>query len=205
MPKSINETSARAGRVKLTKRKIESLPAGARAAVWYDDKLAGFGVRVMPSGRRFYFARYRNKHGRSRWFTIGEHGKVTAEAARVKAQRVLQTVAVDGSDPSGEREAFRAAPTVNDLLDRYIAEHVERQNRPRTHVSVKGIVERDLRPEFGHLKVAAVTRQDVHKFHSAQPHRPRQANLILAILLKSIQPGRALGDAARGQQSMQEN
>jgi Arm DNA-binding domain len=126
MPKSINEASARAGRVKLTKRTVESLPSGNHPAIWYDDKLAGFGVRVMPSGRRFYFARYRNKHGRSRWFTIGEHGKVTAEAARTKAQRVLQTVAVDGSDPSGEREAFRAAPTVNDLLDRYVAEHVER-------------------------------------------------------------------------------
>ena len=122
----------------------------------------------MPSGRRFYFARYRNKHGRSRWFTIGEHGEVTAEAARAKAQRVLQTVAVDGSDPSGEREAFRAAPTVNDLLDRYIAEHVERQNKPSTQDGVKEIVERDLRPEFGHLKVAAVTRQDVYKFHAAQ-------------------------------------
>jgi hypothetical protein len=67
--------------------------------------------------------------------TIGEHGKVTTKAARAKAQRVLQTVAVNGSDPSGEREAFRSAPTVNDLLDRYIAEHVERQTsrspRPR--------------------------------------------------------------------------
>jgi integrase len=155
-------------------------------AVWYDDKLAGFGVRVMPSGRRFYFARYRNKHGRSRWFTIGEHGKVTAEAARAKAQRVLQTLVVDGSDPSGEREAFRTAPNVNDLLDRYVVEHVERQNRPRTQDGVKEIVKRDLRPSFGHLKVAAVTRQDVHKFHAAQPHRPRQANLIIAVLSKAF-------------------
>jgi integrase len=51
---------------------------------------------------------------------------------------------------------------------------------------VKGIVERDLRPEFGHLKVAAVTRQDVHKFHAAQAHRPRQANLVLAVLSKAF-------------------
>jgi hypothetical protein len=116
----------------------------------------------------------------------GEHGKVTAEAARAKAQRVLQTVAVDGSDPSGEREAFRAAPTVNDLLDRYIAEHVERQNKRSTQLAVKGIVERDLRPEFGLLKVAAVTRQDVYKFHAAEVHRPRQANLILAVLSKAF-------------------
>jgi integrase len=47
-------------------------------------------------------------------------------------------------------------------------------------------VERDLRPEFGQLKVAGVTRQDVHKFHAAQAHRPRQANLILAVLSKAF-------------------
>jgi integrase len=186
MTESTNESPARSNRNKVTKRSVESLPTLDRPTVWYDDKLAGFGVRVMPSGRRFYFARYRNKHGRSRWFTIGEHGKVTAEAARAKAQRILQTVAVDGRDPSGEREAFRAAPTVNDLFDRYIAEHVERRNKPRTQDSVKKIVKRDLRPEFGQLKVAAVTRQDVHKFHAAQTHRPRQANFILAVLSKAF-------------------
>jgi hypothetical protein len=164
MTKSINETASRKNRIKLTKRTVESLLSGDRPAIWYDDRLAGFGVRIMPSGRRFYFTRYRNKHGRSRWFTIGEHGKVTTDAARTKAQRVLQTVAVDGSDPSGEREAFRAAPTVSDLLDRYIAEHVERRNRDRTQLSFKGIVERDIRPDLGHLQVAAVTRQDMHNF-----------------------------------------
>ena len=138
MPTSINETRARSNRFKVTKRSVESLLADARPVVWYDDKLAGFGVRVMPSGRRYYFARYRNRYGRSRWFTIGEHGKITADAARSKAQRVLQTVAVDGSDPSGEREDFRAAPTINDLLDRYVREHIERRNRPRTQEIIQG-------------------------------------------------------------------
>jgi hypothetical protein len=103
MPEIDKESPASTNRIKVTKRSVEGLPTLDRPTVWYDDKLAGFGVRVMPSGRRSYFVRYRNKHGRSRWFTIGEHGKVTAEVARAKAQRVLQTVAVDGSDPSGER------------------------------------------------------------------------------------------------------
>jgi integrase len=172
-------------RIKISKRSVESLePAPVGAVVRYDDKLAGFGVRVLASGRRFYFVRYRNTHGRSRWFTIGEHGKVTADAARTKAQRILQTVAVDGRDPSGEREAFRAAPTVNDLLDRYVKEHLERRNRPRTIESFKGIVDRTLRPEIGHLKVAAVTRQDMHKLHATRSATPRQANMTLSVCSK---------------------
>ena len=90
------------------------------------------------------------------------------------------------SDPSGEREAFRAAPTVNDLLDRYITEHVEQKNRPSTAAAFKGIVERDIRPALGLLKVAAVTRQDMHRFHAPGPTTPRQANLILAVCSKAF-------------------
>jgi hypothetical protein len=173
-------------RIRLTKRSVESLTPAAAPVVWYDDKLAGFGVRVMPSGRRSYFVQYRNKHHRSRWFTIGAHGKVTADAARTMAQRILQTVAVDGRDPSGEREAFRAAPTVNDLLDRYITDHLEQRNRPATRASFKGIVERAIRPELGRLKVASVTRQDMHRLHAARADTPRQANLILAVCSKAF-------------------
>lgn len=144
MPNPNDADGGRKSHIKITKRSVESL--GARetgSVIRYDEKLAGFGVRVMPSGHRSYFIRYRNKHGRSRWFTIGEHGKITAEAARRAAQRILQAVAVDGSDPPGEREAFRAAPTVNDLLDRYIKEHLEQRCRLRTIESFKGVVERD--------------------------------------------------------------
>ena len=186
MPNSNEESVNHKRRIKLTKRSVESLTPAAAPVVWYDDKLAGFGVRVMPSGRRFYFVQYRNKHRRSRWFTIGQHGKITADAARTMAQRILQTVAVDGRDPSGEREAFRAAPTVNDLLDRYIAEHVEQRNRPTTGAAFKSIIERDIRPELGRLKVASVTRHDMHRFHVARADTPRQANLILAVCSKAF-------------------
>src|SRR5215472_6398678 len=100
MPNPIDENPNGKNRIKVTKRSVESLePLETNTLIRYDEKLADFGVRVMPSGRRFYFARCRNKHGRSRWFTIGEHGRVTADAARTKAQRILQAVAVDGRDP----------------------------------------------------------------------------------------------------------
>jgi hypothetical protein len=170
---------------KLTKRSIEGFLPEAKPVIKYDDRLAGFGVRVMPSGRRYYFVRYRNKHNRSRWFTIGEHGKLTVDAARAKAKQIFQAVA-EGNDPSSEREAFRAAPTVNDLLDRYISDHVERKNRPVTQASFKGIVNRNIRPALGQLRVAAVTRQDLDRLHRAMAASPRQANLTLAVCSKAF-------------------
>jgi hypothetical protein len=169
---------------KLTKRFVESLRAAERNLLFYDEQLPGFGIRVMPTGRRFYFVQYRNVHGRSRWFTIGQHGKITVESARTKAQQLLQAVAIGGRDPASERKALRVAPKVNDLLDRYISEHLERRNRPSTIASFKGIVKHDIRPELGHLMVAAVTRQDIYRLHSARSETPRQANLIVAICSK---------------------
>jgi integrase len=203
MPKPINEhliesAARKTEPIKLMKRSVESLRPGSAPVVRYDDRLSGFGVRVMPSGRRFYFVRYRNKHGRSRWFSIGEHGKVTADAARSTAQRVLQAVIVDESDPSGERESFRAAPTVSDLFDRYIVEHVERKNRPVTCKEFKRIVERDLRPELGQHKAAAVTRQDIDRMHSARAATPRQANLILAVCSRAFNLAELWGMRAEG-------
>jgi integrase len=184
--------------IKLTKRSVESLKPGPAPVVRYDDKLSGFGVRVMPSGRRFYFVRYRNKYSRSRWFSIGEHGKVTADAARSTAQRILQAVIVNERDPAGEREAFRAAPTINDLFDGYIAEHIEQKNRSATRREFKRIIERDLRPELGRHKVADVTRQDIDRMHSALSATPRQANLILAVCSKAFSLAELWGMRAEG-------
>jgi hypothetical protein len=122
--------------MRLTKRKVEALVPQAKPFLVRDAQLTGFGVRVMPSGRRFYLLRYRTRPdqgGRQRWLTLGEHGRLTVEQARAQALRVLHEIA-DGHDPVGERAAFRAAPTANDLFDRYLAEHVDRKNatRPRS-------------------------------------------------------------------------
>lgn len=174
---------------KLTKRFVESVKLLAtKNLTLFDDKLAGFGIRVMPSGRRFYFVQYRTvpRLGcRSRWFTIGEHGKITADAARTKALQIIRDAA-DGRDPSGERDAYRAAPTCNDLFDRYLAEHVEQKNRPTTRTEFKRIVDRDLRRQLGPLKVASVSRQDIDRVHRARCATPRQANLILAVCSKAF-------------------
>ncbi len=170
---------------KLTKRFVESRKPTGKRLVVFDDKLSGFGLRVMPSGKRFYFVQYRNKHGRSRWFTIDMHGKVTADGARKTARKVLHAVS-EGADPAGERRTFRDAPIVDELLDRYVAEHVDRRNRPSTRSEVKRVIERHIRPELGRHKVAAVMRQDVSKLHHKLADTPRQANYVLAVCSKAF-------------------
>ena len=151
----------------------------------WDDEIAGFGLRVQSSGERSYFVQYRNAQGRSRRMTLGRHGKITADEARKTALRVFAAVR-EGKDPLAERRAYIDAPTVGDLLDRYITEHLERRNRPTTRAEFRRLVECHIRPALGSQKVAAVTRQDIAKLHGRLAETPRQANLVLSICSKAF-------------------
>jgi integrase len=185
---------------KLTKRFVESVKPDAKAVVVFDDGkpgIPGFGLRVLPSGVRSYFLQYRNKEGRLRWFTIGKHGKVTVDEARKKAGQIHAAVA-SGKDPSGEKLAYLHAPTVGDLLDRYLTEHVQKRNRPTTRAEVGRLVAKCIRPHLGRLKVSAVTRQDMVRMHRALAETPRQANFVLSICSKAFKLAEVWGMRPEG-------
>lgn len=175
---------------KLTAQSVDRLrfadlaPAGARHVVVWDEKLAGFGLRIMRSGVRAWVCQYR-ADGRRRRITIGRYGVLTAHEARERVVRILAAVS-DGLDPLADRQARREAPTVGNLLDRYLEEHVAKKNRPRTAVEVKQLVERFIRPALGRHKVAAVTRDDMARLHSSLSRTPRQANFMLAVCSKAF-------------------
>ncbi len=168
---------------KLTKRFVESVEPGDRDVFAWDDKLAGFGLRVKPSGVRSYIVQYRNRQGRSRRYTIGQHGVLTPDQAREEAAEVLRR-AKRGGDPTAECKAARKAPTVAELCDRFLAEHLEVHTKPTTTREYRRLIEVRIKPEIGALKAVAVTRQDVIKLHRKMGGTPRQANLTLAVLSK---------------------
>ena len=50
---------------KLTKRYVDSMPNPAQETILWDDDLAGFGVRIYPTGRKVFVVQYK-LHGRTR-------------------------------------------------------------------------------------------------------------------------------------------
>jgi integrase len=174
---------------KLTDKIVRDLPAPAKGnKIKYDTEVAGFGARITAAGAVAFILNYRVKKGpkagTERRHTIGDQTDwSTVTAARNEAKR-LKRLVDQGGDPVGEAKADREAPTMTALCDRYLEQHVEPHNKPRTVMENRRIVERIIKPKLGRLKVEAVDHDDVAKLHRDMKATPRRANHVLAVLSK---------------------
>jgi Arm DNA-binding domain len=106
--------------MKLTKRTIDELaPLPGRDLYVWDDEVAGFGLRIKPSGVRSFMIQYRNGNGDSRRITLGKFGVLTADEARRLAKATLAEAA-KGEDPAAKRSEDRKAMTVRQLCRAYL-------------------------------------------------------------------------------------
>jgi integrase len=167
---------------RITKRTVDSLRAnGSEFTVW-DDAVSGFGVRVRATGSKSFVVVYRAGSGRGapvRRYTIASVGKITPERARARAKVILGSVA-HGHDPAEQKTTERGTPTVAELADRFMAEHVEPKRKGSTAEFYRDILDRIVKPEFGTTKADKLNRLQISKLHSALGSTPFQANRVLA-------------------------
>ena len=167
---------------KLTKRVVDQIVPGETEAMHWDDELKGFGLRVWPSGRKVYMVMSRVK-GRLRRITIGPHGPITPEQARIRAHEIISE-AKAGRDPAMELDQARKAPTVKGLGERFLKEHVAVRCKPSTQAEYKRSVELFINPKIGARKVTDIERRDIAELHHGLSHIPYQANRTLGVLSK---------------------
>ena len=145
-------------RLRLSKRNIDQLQSSAARLIYWDDELAGFGLRVEPSGNKTFFVRYRPGGGRNapkRFLTIGRYGKLTPDQARTEARKVLSAGEL-GLDPAAERLQKRKEMKVADLCDLYLDIGVETK-KPLTVKGDRGRINAHIKPLIGMKRVSEVT------------------------------------------------
>lgn len=176
---------------KLTKTLVEAIEPENKDVLLWDSEIKGFAVKVTPKGKRSYILKYRvggGRAGKTRKPTIGIHGidGMTTDKAR-KIAGEWKGIVNTGGDPSGERQAYRKAPTLSDLKERFIEDYA------KPHKKASGVEqdERNFRvhiiPKLGaDTKVKDVTRQDVMRMHNAFRDTPSAANRALKVLSKAM-------------------
>ena len=181
--------------VTLTGRAVDALTASARDVIVWDRELAGFGVRVYPSGRKVYVVQSR-AGGSPRRVTLGTHGEITATQARLRAAQVIDRIK-RGEDPALP-PPHAGTTTVADLAERYMSAHVAQNCNAHTAGIYRGSLENHILPALGMMPLGMVERSHVQALHYRLRATPRAANRALMVLSKMFTLACAWGLVADG-------
>ncbi|WP_265562804.1 tyrosine-type recombinase/integrase [Sphingomicrobium arenosum] len=150
---------------RITKRSVDALEHPVPGRVLWDDRLAGFGVKPNPNGRKAYLYQYRmgGRDTPTRTITLGYHGEgLTADQARQLASEIAWKRA-NGIDEQQERKAKTAGGSdlafdnyVEFFADRYLARKWERRGAEAAR-----LLRREAKPHFQATKISDIHKRDV--------------------------------------------
>ena len=177
---------------RLITRKIDTEPAPATGAkTLWDSEVKGFGVRIYaptkqhPRGARAFFFNYR-VDGVERRYTIGDRSAWSLEAARIEAKELRKRVD-RGEDPVLDRRERRGAPTVKNLIDRYITDHLPTKAAKGGRYNDEKKMLAEIGDKLGDTrKVVDIHFGDIQRMHReiTASGRPVRANRILQVCSK---------------------
>ena len=174
----------------LSERVIRDLKPGAKTFMIWDREVKGLGVRITPGGAKAYILFYRVA-GRKRLATLARCSELALKAARERAGRELAAIRAGEGGPLQRRADAREAPTVADLVERFLTEEgparVERGlMTARTLYGYRHGAERYIMPKIGKRRVADVTRGDVESLIASLPGVTRNRTLALVSRLFTL-------------------
>jgi len=170
-------------RTNLTQHLADSLVHGGDERKIWDAKLRGFHIRVNRTSASYAFS-YRTKDGDQRSIKLGPVGHgVKVEAMRSQAANHNGQVAL-GKDPSAERKTERSSVTMDELFKEYLEKHARIRKRPRSVAEDERNWRIHLRPLFGRMTIAKVSKRDLDRLVANMKERPGAANRCVALLSK---------------------
>ncbi len=163
----------------ISQRAVDKLRV-RKTTVYWDRALQGFGVRVYPSGSKVYVLQFRAE-GRSQRLTIGRHGVNSPSQARRRAARVIARVQA-GKPPLPQTAKSPTGPTVADLAERFLREHVELRCKPNTVKATHRVFNKYILPAFGRTPAEALRCEQVARLHERLRGKPVMANHVVDTL-----------------------
>jgi integrase len=170
--------------MKFTAKDVASLklPEGKSDAIYWDDDIAGFGLRIRAGGSRVWIYRYRIGR-RQRGLVLGSATAVPLALARKNAGELEAKVRL-GIDPAGEKQAARieAETTFHILAEQYL-EQRKSDWRPKTFDDLSRCLRKYAEP-LHRFSLAGITQRQIANLLSsiAKESGETMANRVRATL-----------------------
>ena len=173
-------------RITLTDARVRALRPRKTAYDTRDGKLTGFGVRVLPSGRKRFFV-HGQRRGERIWKIVGDAGTMDVRQARSHATELLATIRRGENIPllPGEILFEAVAETVFQRYGRAWKAATLRVNR--------GYLRKQLLPHFAGRSIADIDRQDVRNWFASLRATPVAADRSLPVLSVIMREAEAMG------------
>lgn len=167
----------------LTEARVKALRPRRTAYDIRDRKLRGFGVRVLPSGRKRFFV-HRQHRGQRVWTIVGDAGTMDVREARTRATRIAAAIARgDGLPPRSDETLFE---TVAEAVFRRYA----RVWKPRTLYVNQSYLHSQILRGFASRRIDRIGPQDVRNWFaslSATPVAADRSMPILSVIMKEAE------------------
>ena len=169
-----------ARKIKLTDARIGKLKAGDVEYMVWDTRIAGFGVRVRPTGYKSYVY-HRHAEGQSRKFTFGPVALGSVDEARRALHGGLEQYAIGGGrwKAPTTRRLHCFGTSSRGRGERRVMSPVSNRQRPQK----TGPLNNQLLPAFGDLPLDKIDRTGVIRwFEGYSATAPGGANSALLVL-----------------------
>ncbi|WP_424831254.1 tyrosine-type recombinase/integrase [Ruegeria sp.] len=156
---------------RLTDARVRDLRAKKTTRNIRDTALAGFGVRVLPSGRKRFFL-HSQHDGQRIWKIIGDPADMTVAEARERAQGLLASM--------------RSGQPDKEMLFEAVAEEAFRRHgrqwKPSTLRKNQHYLNKHILPRFAGQRIADITPQDVRDWFAEMHATPVSADRSMPVL-----------------------
>lgn len=168
--------------IRLTDARIKALKPTQNTRDVRDANLRGFGLRILPSGRKRYFIHTQFK-GQRIWKLIGDADQTSLAHAREAARAVLAAV----------RKGLPAVASSDETRFETIAEEAFRRHsrhwKPSTLKVNRWYLNNQILPWFRGLQIADITRKDVQNWfmslHATPVAADRSAPVLSVIMAQA--------------------
>ena len=162
-------------RTTLTVARIERLRPRKSSYDVRDAKLRGFGVRVMPTGRKRFFVQCQHR-GERIWKIVGDAGTMNIDEARASAVEALAAIR------RGEEAPHRPDETLFEAVAATVFERHARLWKAGTLNVNRSYLRCQILPHFAGRQIADIDRQEVRNWFASLRATPVAADRSMPVL-----------------------